>query len=270
MSNAGLDFGHIKKTLGTFINMVAGVFLGEGGEESSASAGDGKSVDEEKSEDAGEEVFRSEHWSHYGFDSRPHSEDEMGRCEVIFSRDQNVTICTKDRRYRINLADGEVGIYTGKDGQVTCKQILKPDGTIVVNGKNLGIMVEKKDDEGGDVMVGAQNSVTLSRVADKTSTITLNKKGGIQMLTGGGGHITMEDNTMGGKTTVQTDGAAMYLTGDITGVKGKAELNAPNISLVGTVSVGTSPVQMPVAVMGCMAGPFPIATGSMSLWAQFP
>ncbi len=259
MAYEGLDFGHVKKAIGTFVNRVTGLFIGE-------KSNEGEAGDDE----AGAEIFDSEQWSHFGFDSRPHPEDEMGRCEVIFSRNEDVTICSKDRRYRINLKDGEVGIYTGDKGEITCKQILKPDGTIAVAGKNYGMLLQKKDGDGGEMIVSAEGSVTLTRAGSKTSMITLNEDGGIQAVTGNGSHITMEDSLIETKATVAVEGASVILTGHPGGLMTKAEVSATNISLVGTTSVGPKPNMMPVATVGSMVGPFPITTGSMTLWANFP
>ncbi len=245
----GLDFGHVVKALGTFVNKVVGLFGSEGGD----------------AEDEGE-VISSEHWSHYGFDSRPHPEDEKGRCEVIFSRNQNVTICSKDRRYRINLKDGEVAIYTGQDGEVTCKQVLKPDGTVVMTGQNLGILMQKKGDDSGDVIISAENSMTLTQGKGSNSVVTIKKDGGIQAATADGAHLTLDAS---GKAVLGVSGASVTLDGSIPGMQ-KAVINAPAISIVGSAGVGISPVQMPVATVGCMAGPYPIAIGSTALKAQFP
>jgi phage gp45-like len=208
------------------------------------------------------EVFDSEHWSHFGFDSRPHPQDETGRCEVIFSRSDDVTICTKDRRYKVSLKDGEVAIYTGKNGAITCKQVFKPDGTIVMQGTNLGIMVTK-DDKGkaGDVVISAENTLTLARTEGTASMIMIKEDGGIQVVTSGGSNLTLESN---GKAVLGVDQASIVLDGK------KAIINAAEISIVGSAVVGILPTYMPVATVGCMAGPFPILNGSMELKAQYP
>jgi len=242
-----LDFGHVIKAVGTFVNKIAGAFGGVEGE---------PTAEDEKEGDA--EVFDSEHWSHYGFDSRPQPEDDKGRCEVIFSRDENVTIATKDRRFRINLKDGEVALYAGEDGAVKCKHLLKPDGTVVMSGKNLGVMVNKDGDDGGEVVIGAEKSLTLARTEGTASLITIKEDGGIQAVTAGGTSLSLEDS---GKVLVSAGQASVVLDG------AKAIINAPEVSLVGATGVGTNPVQFPVATVGSMAGPFPILDGSMVLKA---
>jgi phage gp45-like len=247
---AGMDFGHVVKALGTFVNKVVGAF---------GTAEDGESQNPEATE---AEVFDSEHWSHYGYDSRPHPQDETGRCEVIFSRGEDVTICTKDRRYKINLKDGEVALYTGQDGAIECKHVLKPDGTVVMSGHNIGMMVTK-DAKGkqGDVVIGAENSLTLARTEGTASLITIKDDGGIQAVTSGGTNLTLEAD---GKAVLGVDKASVVLDGN------KVIINASEISIVGSAGVGLLPNQLPVATQGCMAGPYPIVTGSMSLKAQYP
>lgn len=243
-----LDFGHVIKAVGTFVNKIAGAFGGTSGE---------PTAEDEQEGDA--EVFDSEHWSHYGFESRPQPEDDKGRCEVIFSRDENITICTKDRRFRINLKDGEVALYSGKDGEVKCKQVLKPDGTMVMSGKNLGVMVKKDGGEGGEVVLGAEKSLTLARTKGTSSLITIKEDGGIQAVTAGGSTMTLEES---GKALIGAGNASVVLDGT------KAIVNAAQVSLVGSVGVGVHPKQLPVATIGCMAGIFPILQGSFLLKAQ--
>ncbi|MCP4674766.1 MAG: hypothetical protein GY854_04475 [Deltaproteobacteria bacterium] len=252
MAYEGLDFGHVKNAIGTFVNRIAGMFVGE--KEGEEEAGD---------DEAGTEIFDSEHWGHYGFESRPHPEDEKGRCEVIFSRNEDVTICSKDRRYRINLKDGEVGIYTGEEGGITCKQILKPDGTMVLSGKNYGLLVQKQKGDGGDVVITAENSVTMSQGSGTSSLVTIKKDGAIQATTAGGSHMTLSAM---GKASLAVPGASVTLDAKLQ----QAEVNAMNISLVGTTGAGIAPNKLPVATVGCMIGPFPIMTGSPYLWAQYP
>ena len=242
-----LDFGHVIKAVGTFVNKIAGSFGGAKGEPTAADEGEGDA-----------EVFDSEHWSHYGFDSRPQPEDDKGRCEVVFSRDENITICTKDRRFRINLKDGEVALYAGKDGAVKCKHVLKPDGTMVISGKNFGVMVQKDGGDGGEVVIGAEKSLTLARTQGTASLITIKEDGGIQAVTASGCTLTLEDS---GKVLLAAGSASVVLDGS------KAIINAPEISLVGATGIGVTPVQLPVALVGSMAGPFPILDGSMVLKA---
>lgn len=243
MERHPFDFGFVKQAIGTAVNRLIGLFGAE-----------------ENPEEG--EQFESEHWSHYGFDSRPHPKDDKGYCEVLFSRDQDITICTKDRRYRVNLKDGEVALYTGKDGDVKCRQILKPDGTVLIQAKNVGITVAKDGGSGGDVVITVANSLTMSSTAAGTaSLITIKDDGGIQAAAADGSNLELNGK---GKARLAVNGASVELQ------LNQATINAQNVSIVGTAGVGISPVKLPVATVGCMAGPFPIANGSTALWAQFP
>ena len=60
-------------------------------------------------------------------------------------------------RYEIDLEDGEVALYTGENGEITCKQVMKPDGTVSFNGKSLDVQVKKRKGEGGGVEITAEH-----------------------------------------------------------------------------------------------------------------
>lgn len=243
MSSSSLDFGYVLKALGTAVSKIVGQY---GTQEDSESG----------------EQFESEHWSHFGFDSRPHPKDDSGRCEVIFSRDQDdVTICSKDRRYRINLKDGEVALYTGEKGKVKCKQILKPDGTMMIEGTNVGVKVVQDGGKGGDVVISVEKSLTLSRTSGTASLIAIKDDGGIQAVSSGGASLSLEPD---GKASLAVNMASVTLD------MGKAVINAPEVSIVGSAAVGIAPNQLPVATIGCLAGIFPIINGSIVLRAQYP
>jgi len=243
MMSSDFDFGFVLKTLGTAINKVVGLF----GTEEKPEAG---------------EQFESEHWSHFGFESRPHPKDDKGYCEVLFSRDQDVTICTKDRRYQINLKDGEVALFTGKDGSVKCRQVLKPDGTVLLQGKNLGIKVSAEAGDGGDAVISVEKNLTLTSTGKGTAAvITVKNDGGITAVAADGSNMLLDGK---GKARLAVNGASVDLK------LGQAVINAQNVNIIGTAGVGISPVKLPVATVGCMAGPFPIANGSTGLYAQYP
>jgi phage gp45-like len=241
MALQGLEFGHVLKSIKKTLLSVAGV-LGVGSDEP--------------------EKFESEDWSHFGFRSRPHPKDSSGSCEVIFSRDQYVTICTKDRRYKISLADGEVALFTGKDGKVKCRHVLKPDGSVVIQAKNFGVMLTETDGDGGKATISAEKGVMMSSKAKGTTAfVTVKEDGSVQAVSAAGSHLTIDSS---GKATLGAGTATITLEG------AKATVAASEIALVGGVAVGVSPVKLPVATVGCMAGPFPIANGSMELMAQYP
>ena len=243
MASNTFDFGYVLETVSAAVNKVVGLF------------------GTEEDPDSGEQ-FESEHWGHFGFDSRPHPKDDKGRCEVIFSRDQDdVTICTKDRRYKIKLYDGEVALYTGKDGKVKCRQLLKPDGDVTTQGRNVGIQAKKDGGSGGDVVISVEKSLTLTRSSGTASVIAIKDDGGIQAVTSGGSTLSLDPS---GKATLAVNMASITLEA------GKVVINAPEISIVGSAAVGIAPNQLPVATIGCLAGIFPIVNGSIVLRAQYP
>jgi hypothetical protein len=152
-------------------------------------------------------------------------------------------------------------VFSGKDGKVTCRQVLRPDGSVSLSGQKVHVKAEESKGSGGDITLEVKRSLTLSRTKGTRSLITLKDDGGVQLVSSGGTHLTLNAK---GQAILGVKGASVILDGQ------KAIINAAEISIVGAAGVGVSPVQLPVATVGCMAGPYPIVQGSSALKAQYP
>lgn len=76
-------------------------------------------------------------WGHAPLSYRP-----QAGTEALFVRwgDDRVIVATKDRRYQVELAEGEVVLAAlGQTGAAQALVRLRPDGTIVVRGTNVTV-----------------------------------------------------------------------------------------------------------------------------------
>lgn len=86
-----------------------------------------------------DETFTSrEYFQHYGFTSRP-----LKDAEGILIKDGNniILVASDDRRYRIQVEDGEVALYTDEGDKIHLKRnkeiSISSGGKVVVNAANL-------------------------------------------------------------------------------------------------------------------------------------
>jgi phage gp45-like len=86
-----------------------------------------------------DETFTNrEYFQHYGFTSRP-----LKDAEGILIKDGNniILIASDDRRYRIQVEDGEVALYTDEGDKIHLKRNkeinISSGGKVIVNAANL-------------------------------------------------------------------------------------------------------------------------------------
>ncbi len=86
-----------------------------------------------------DETFTNrEYFQHYGFTSRP-----LKDAEGILIKDGNniILIASDDRRYRLQIEDGEVALYTDEGDKIHLKRnkeiSISSGGKVVVNAANL-------------------------------------------------------------------------------------------------------------------------------------
>lgn len=87
-----------------------------------------------------EELEGCELWGHAPLGYRPKGPTAAGECEALFFRygDDRVVIATKDRRYQVQLAEGEVTLSAlAQDGAAHARIRLKPDGQVIVDGTRI-------------------------------------------------------------------------------------------------------------------------------------
>jgi hypothetical protein len=99
-----------------------------------------------------------EFFGHAAVQYRPPAPSTEGECEVVFARlgDEKVVIASRDKRWQVELADGEVVLRAF--GASAAYVHLKPDGSLSING---GGLIEM--DSGGDVTI---NGVTITAAGD--------------------------------------------------------------------------------------------------------
>jgi phage gp45-like len=78
--------------------------------------------------------YEIEQIHNYGFVSRPLPGAEGISVSPIGDPTQSVMITVQDRRYQIEIAEGEVAIYTHKDIDKAHKILLNKDGNIEITG----------------------------------------------------------------------------------------------------------------------------------------
>jgi hypothetical protein len=92
-----------------------------------------------------EEVPDSELYGHAPLMYRPPDPDDAGRCEGILWRwgDERIVIATKDRRWQVEPAAGEVILAAlGKDGTEQARVSLAADGTITITGDTVVVAAD--------------------------------------------------------------------------------------------------------------------------------
>lgn len=123
-----IDFGHVTAT--SILTAASSVVLRVVGDEDPA--GD-------------EDLSECEMFGQAPLIYRPQDPTDAGRCEAMFVRwgDESVVIGTKDRRFQVEPAAGEVRIVAlGADGARQAQVVLKPDGVIVLSGVRVEIGVD--------------------------------------------------------------------------------------------------------------------------------
>lgn len=137
-----------------------------------------------------DETFTNrEYFQHYGFTSRP-----LNGAEGILIKDGNnvVLIASDDRRYRLQLQDGEVALYTDEGDAIHLKR-----------NKEIHITT------GGKLVVDATNEVTINTVA-----ANVNCSGKAAVSADGGVDI---DGGSGGLLGVVQGGCICHFTGTVHG-----------------------------------------------------
>lgn len=128
------------------IEEYAGTLLGFGLVSASAVLSTAKSVvltvvgDEDP--DGDEELDECEIFGHAPLMYRPSDSSSAGQMEVMFLRDgdERVVISTKDRRWQIEPAKGEVILSAlGKDGTAQARISLKADGSIAITSDTVTV-----------------------------------------------------------------------------------------------------------------------------------
>lgn len=115
----------------------------------------------------GEDYTDKELFQDYGFCSSPLPEAE-GIMLYIGSADNAVVIATEDRRYRLTLVNGEVGLYTDEGDYVH----LKRNKTIVIHsGNEIDIEAATKVNITGTSQV---NVTTAAATITASATVTVN------------------------------------------------------------------------------------------------
>lgn len=111
----------------------------------------------------GETISNREIFQHYGFASRP-----LEGAEAIIIRDGNhlIMIADEDRRYRVELDEGEV-VLSSHDGS---KVHLKKDGEILI-ASGAGDTIEMTKDN--EIKVTAQSKVVIDAAAVELGATTL-------------------------------------------------------------------------------------------------
>lgn len=92
--------------------------------------------------DGDEKLDASELWGPAPLLYRPQDPDDDGACEALFIRygDERVVVATKDRRFQVEPAEGEVRVVAlGADGDRQAQVILQADGTAIVQAVEVRI-----------------------------------------------------------------------------------------------------------------------------------
>ena len=166
----------------------------------------------------GEILEGLEHFEPYGFGSRAFAGSEVLSAFFNGDRSHGVVLVTADRRYRLQLAEGEVAIFDDQGQKVH----LKRDGIFVYTPKNLNANVGGNFDA---TVTGTSKLKTQSLTIDSPETTLTGNLTVHQLITGTGGL------TISGGTGAHVDGSL-----DTTG-----DAKAGNISLQNHTHTGVQP-----------------------------
>lgn len=124
--------------------------------------------------DEGESSAEDEElWAHAPLLYKPVAPDSTGHCEALFYRlgDEKVVIATKDRRFQIEVADGEV-VVTAMGANSPAYIKLKPDGTAVIKSSAVRIGVEgaSQDMVLGDTLKSVLEALTVPTAMGPSGT----------------------------------------------------------------------------------------------------